>query len=123
MVLPSASRSRANAGGVAPWSGTRFNAPASSSTVAPATGAAATSVRNTAAASVRSISAEDRLGQQRRHRHVRQIDDVADPKVDRHAADDVRLLAREPSIGKQAHHIKDRVAAREVEVLTLIGSF
>src|SRR5215470_3598642 len=123
IVLPSARRSSANDGGVAPWSGTRFNAPASSSTVAPAAGAAARSVSPSAMASVRIISrAQDRLGQQRRHHDVGQIDNIADPKVDGHAADDVRLLTRESPILKQAHHGEDGIAAREVEVLALIDS-
>src|SRR5262249_34271953 len=65
---------------------------------------------------------EDVLGQQRRDHEVRHVDHVADPEVGSHAADAVRLLAREASLLEELHHSEQGIATGKVEVLAVVDA-
>src|SRR5206468_10596648 len=55
-------------------------------------------------------SREDGFGQTRRHDPVRRVDDLADLEVDRDAAEDIGLLAAEPTLLDQVvDHVTDRL--------------
>src|SRR2546426_10043914 len=54
---------------------------------------------------------ENVLRQARGDDGVRHVGHVVDPEVDRHAADDVGLLATEPSLLEEGDHVEHGVAA------------
>src|SRR3989442_8439111 len=54
---------------------------------------------------------ENVLRQARGDNGVRHVEHVVDPEVDRHAADDVGLLATEPSLLEEGDHVEHGVAA------------
>src|SRR5258705_11697163 len=62
-------------------------------------------------------SDEDRFGQERRDDPVGRVDDLADLEIDGHAADDVRVLAAEPALGREmVDHVADRLLSAHEEV-------
>jgi hypothetical protein len=46
---------------------------------------------------------------------------VFDLEIDRHAADDVRLLSREPALLEEGDHVEHGVAAGQVEIAVRVG--
>src|SRR3989442_8782346 len=65
---------------------------------------------------------ENVLRQARGDDGVRHVGHVVDPEVDRHAADDVGLLATEPSLLEEGDHVEHGVAAGQVEVPVLVAA-
>src|ERR1700730_13382882 len=62
---------------------------------------------------------EDSLWSQCRGDVVGHVDDVGDAQIDGDRADDIGLLAVEPALLQQFHHVEDGVAAGEGQVLRL----
>src|SRR5438093_5531205 len=65
---------------------------------------------------------EDFLRQQRGDNEVRDVDHVADPKVNGDAADAVRLLARKSAFPEKLDHLKECIARGKIQILRVIGA-